>query len=98
MRIRHRATGGGIGEDDWESTAGGESGWIAPKPGDPEIVFGGSYGGYLTRRDHRRGISRTVTVWPDNPMGAGVEAMRYRFQWNFPILWSKHFELSLIHI
>ena len=35
-------TGGGIGEDDWESTAGGESGWIAPKPGDSEIVFGGS--------------------------------------------------------
>lgn len=92
VRIRSRSTGAGIGKDDWESTAGGESGWIAPKPGDPEIVFGGSYGGYLTRRDHRRGISRTVTVWPDNPMGAGVEAMRYRFQWNFPILWSKHHE------
>lgn len=92
VRIRHRALGAGIGEQHWESTAGGESGWIAPKPGDPEIVFGGSYGGYLTRRDHRRGISRTVTVWPDNPMGAGVEAMKYRFQWNFPILWSKHFD------
>jgi len=92
VRIRSRSTGAGIGKDDWESTAGGESGWIAPKPGDPEIVFGGSYGGYLTRRDHRRKISRNVTVWPDNPMGAGVEAMRYRFQWNFPILWSKHFE------
>lgn len=91
VRIRSRAPGG-IGTDDWESTAGGESGWIAPKPGDSDIVFGGSYGGYLTRRDHRRGISRTVTVWPDNPMGAGVEAMRYRFQWNFPILWSKHSE------
>ena len=92
VRIRSRSTGSGIGEDDWESTAGGESGWIAPTPGDPEIVFGGSYGGYLTRRDHRRKVSRNVTVWPDNPMGAGVEAMRYRFQWNFPILWSKHFE------
>lgn len=92
VRIRSRAPGGGIGKDHWESTAGGESGWIAPKPGDSEIVFGGSYGGYLTRRDHRRGISRTVTVWPDNPMGAGVEAMRYRFQWNFPILWSKHYD------
>ncbi|MFN3244501.1 MAG: VPS10 domain-containing protein [Planctomycetota bacterium] len=92
VRIRHRAPGAGIGEDHWESTAGGESGWIAPKPGDPEIVFGGSYGGYLTRRDHRRGLSRTVTVWPDNPMGAGVEAMRYRFQWNFPILWSRHYD------
>jgi photosystem II stability/assembly factor-like uncharacterized protein len=90
VRIRHRARGRGIGEDDWESTAGGESGWLAPKPGDPEIVFGGSYGGYLQRRDHRRGLSRSVDVWPDNPMGAGAEAMKYRFQWNFPILWSRH--------
>ena len=92
VRIRSRSSGSGIGEDEWESTAGGESGWIAPKPGDSEIVFGGSYGGYLTRRDHRHGMSRSVNVWPDNPMGAGVEAMRYRFQWSFPILWSKHYD------
>jgi photosystem II stability/assembly factor-like uncharacterized protein len=90
VRIRHRARGRGIGTDDWEPTAGGESGWLAPKPGDPEIVFGGSYGGYLLRRDHRRGLSRRVDVWPDNPMGAGAEAMKFRFQWNFPILWSRH--------
>ena len=58
-------------------------------------MFGGSYGGYLARVDHRRGLRRNVTVWPDNPMGAGVEAMRYRFQWNFPILWSRHQEGTL---
>ncbi|HEB52982.1 MAG TPA: glycosyl hydrolase [bacterium] len=92
VRIASRAPGRGIGEDGWEATAGGESGWLAPKPGDPEIVFGGSYGGYLQRRDHRLGLSRSVNVWPDNPMGAGVEAMRYRFQWNFPILWSRHYD------
>jgi photosystem II stability/assembly factor-like uncharacterized protein len=90
VRILHRSRGRGIGEDDWESTAGGESGWLAPKPGASHVVFGGSYGGYLERRDHQLGLSRNVTVWPDNPMGAGVEAMRYRFQWNFPILWSRH--------
>ncbi|MCB9876348.1 MAG: glycosyl hydrolase [Planctomycetes bacterium] len=91
VRIRSRARGRGIGPDDWEATAGGESGWLAPKPGDPEIVFGGNYGGHLQRRDHRRGLSRSVDVWPDNPMGAGAEAMKYRFQWNFPILWSRNF-------
>lgn len=90
VRIRHRSRGDGIGRDDWEPTAGGESGWLAPKPGDPEIVFGGSYGGYLQRLDHRTGLSRRVDVWPDNPMGAGASALRYRFQWNFPILWSRH--------
>ncbi|MEO6594570.1 MAG: glycosyl hydrolase [Planctomycetota bacterium] len=90
VRIRSRAAGRGIGRDEWESTAGGESGWLAPKPGDADIVFGGSYGGYLQRLDHKTRLSRSVNVWPDNPMGAGVEAMRYRFQWNFPILWSRH--------
>ncbi len=90
VRIAHRSRGAGIGEDDWESTAGGESGWIAPKPGDAEIVFGGSYGGYLVRLDHRTRLSRRVDVWPDNPMGAGAEDLTYRFQWNFPILFSQH--------
>lgn len=90
VRIAHRARGAGIGSDDWEDTAGGESGWLAPKPGDAEVVFGGSYGGYLVRLDHRTRLSRRVDVWPDNPMGAGAEDLKYRFQWNFPILWSRH--------
>ena len=90
VRIRHRSGGDGIGRGDWETTAGFESGWLAPKPGNPDVVFGGNYGGMLVRLDHRTGLSRRVDVWPDNPMGAGVEAMRYRFQWNFPILWSRH--------
>jgi len=90
VRIRSRSGGNGIGGGDWEATAGGESGWLAPKPGDPDIVFGGSYGGYLQRLDHRTGLSRNVNVWPDNPLGAGASEQRYRFQWNFPILWSRH--------
>ncbi len=90
VRIRHRSRGAGIGREEWESTAGGESGWLAPKPGDAEVVFGGSYDGLLVRLDHRDRITRRVDVWPDNPMGAGAEDLRYRFQWNFPILWSRH--------
>ena len=90
IMIVHRSTGRGIGKDDWTSTAGGESGWLAPKPGNPDIVFGGSYGGYLQRRDHRTGLRRAVNVWPDNPLGAGAGEQRYRFQWNFPIQWSRH--------
>ncbi|MCA8975007.1 MAG: glycosyl hydrolase [Planctomycetes bacterium] len=92
VRIVHRSRGPGIGADDWEPTAGGESGWLAPRPGNSDIVFGGSYGGYLQRRDHRTGLSRSVNVWPDNPLGAGAGEQRYRFQWNFPIQWSRHHE------
>jgi hypothetical protein len=42
----------------------------------------------LTRYDHRTGQLRDVTVWPDNPMGSGAEAMKYRFQWTYPIVFS----------
>ncbi|MEO1699574.1 MAG: glycosyl hydrolase [Planctomycetota bacterium] len=82
--------GSSITRDSFESTAGGESGWLAAHPSDPDIVFGGSYGGYLTMVDHGRGQFRNVTVWPDNPLGYGAEGMRYRFQWNFPLYFSPH--------
>jgi photosystem II stability/assembly factor-like uncharacterized protein len=90
VRIASRTTGFGITTRDWEETAGSESGWVQPHPKDSNIVFGGNYGGYLTRLDHRTGQERDINVWPDNPMGWGAEGMKYRFQWNFPILFSPH--------
>ncbi len=95
VRIAHRSFGGGITEDDWEATAGGESGHIAPDPKDPDIVYGGSYGGYLTRQNHKTGERRLINVWPDNPMGWGAKHLKYRFQWNFPIFFSTHDDNTL---
>tara|TARA_R110000868_G_scaffold82956_7_gene234084 strand:- start:69541 stop:72678 length:3138 start_codon:yes stop_codon:yes gene_type:complete len=90
IRINHRSDGYSIGDEDWEETAGGESAWIAVDPKDNDIVYGGSYDGFLTRVNHKTNSVRGINVWPDNPMGAGAEAMKYRFQWNFPIIFSKH--------
>jgi photosystem II stability/assembly factor-like uncharacterized protein len=90
VRIASRTTSYGITQQHWWPVGGGESGWIAPDPRDANIVYAGSYSGLLTRYDHRLGSSRTITVYPDNPMGYGAEGMKYRFQWNFPILFSPH--------
>ncbi|MEM6769614.1 MAG: glycosyl hydrolase [Bacteroidota bacterium] len=90
VRIQHRTDGGTIGESAWEPTAGGESAHIAPDPKNPDIVYGGSYGGFLTRKDHENNQTRAINVWPDNPMGYGAEGMKYRFQWNFPIFFSSN--------
>ncbi len=90
IRVKHRSDGGSIGEDDWEETAGGESAHIAVDPTNNDIVYGGSYDGFLTRVNHKTGTVRGINVWPDNPMGHGAEGMKYRFQWNFPIIFSKH--------
>lgn len=90
VRISHRTEGRSISEDDWESTAGGESAHIAVDPENNDIVYGGSYDGFLTRVNHDKNTVRSISVWPDNPMGHGAEDMKYRFQWNFPIEFSKH--------
>ncbi|HWS89873.1 MAG TPA: hypothetical protein VN282_23095 [Pyrinomonadaceae bacterium] len=90
VKIRSRTEDFGIDETAWHDVGGGESGWIAPSPKDSNVVFAGSYGGYLTRYDHRTRQLRAVNVWPDNPMGHGAEGMKYRFQWNYPILFSPH--------
>jgi photosystem II stability/assembly factor-like uncharacterized protein len=91
LRIRSRsAFGGAIDERDWEPTAGGESGHIVADPEQPDIVYGGSYGGFLLRLDHRTGDRRVINVWPDNPMGWGAAELKYRFNWNFPLMFSPH--------
>ena len=88
VRISHRTDGRFISESDWSSTAGGESAHIAVDPLNDDIVYGGSYGGFLTRVNHKTGDTRAINVWPDDPMGHGAEDFKYRFQWNFPIFFS----------
>lgn len=90
VRIASRTTGFGITERDWWPVGGCESGWIAPWPKDSNIVYAGCYGGMISRDDHRTGQQRDISVYPDNPMGYGAESLKYRFQWNFPILFSPH--------
>ncbi len=81
---------GGIQPRQWEDAGGGESGYIAASPTDPDVVFAGSYGGLLTLKDMRTGLSRDVNPWPDNPMGYSSEDIKYKFQWTFPIVFSPH--------
>jgi len=83
-----RGNSGTITESDWHQVGGGESGWIAPDPTNSRFVYAGSYDGLLTRYDSETGGLTDVNPWPDNPMGSGVEAMKYRMQWNAPMIFS----------
>jgi len=90
VRIASRNTDFGIGTSDWFDVGGGESGWIAPSPKDSLVIFAGSYDGLITRYDHHTGQLRDVNPYPNNPMGWGASDIKYRFQWNFPIVFSPH--------
>lgn len=90
VRIMSRTYDGAITENDWSYTAGFESGHVVADPLNPDIVYGGNYGGYLSRMDHQTGENRTISVWPESPIGSGADVLKYRFQWNFPIFFSPH--------
>jgi photosystem II stability/assembly factor-like uncharacterized protein len=77
----------GSGADLYD-VGGGESGYIAPDPLDPDVYYAGSYGGLLTRVNRRTGEVRAINVWPDNPMGHNSGDMTERFQWTYPIVFA----------
>ncbi len=90
VKIATRSANGSIGERDWYPVGGGESGWIAPSPKNSNLIFAGSYDGLITRYNHETGETRNATIWPDNEMGWAPDKLKYRFQWNFPLLFSQH--------
>ncbi|MBV9544172.1 MAG: glycosyl hydrolase, partial [Chloroflexi bacterium] len=82
---------GPITQRDWYAPGGGESGYIAIKPDDPNIVVGSGpmnrriFNHYMTCYDRRTRAKRDITVWPElYGWGEGAESLKYRFQWTFP--------------
>jgi hypothetical protein len=74
----------------------GESGYIAVRPDDYNIVYVGAIGSSpgggnaLQRYDHRTRQIRLITTWPDEARGLGASAEKYRFAWTYPIVISPH--------
>ena len=90
VAIASRSRGSSIDREEWHAVGGCESGWIAPKPGEPDVVYAGCYGGSITRYDHRTGEEREITAWPQLAIGRPAGDLKYRIQWNAPILVSRH--------
>ena len=88
---------GAIHERDWHAPGGGESGYIAIKPDDPSYVVASgpqgqrAYNDIMSLYNHRTGQVWDITVWPElYGWGVGSEGLKYRFQWTFPIMFSRH--------
>jgi len=97
VRIASRSDKNGIGRAEWDPVGGGEAGYIAPDPYDPNIIYAGEYFGILTRFDRRTGQAQNITIWPDNTDGHEAAHLKYRFNWTQPILVSRHEPGVLFH-
>ncbi len=90
VRIAAKTDGYSIGERDWESVAGGESGYIVPDPLNPHITYGGEYDGSLTKYNDITHEEQDVSVYPVAAIGSSSGQKKYRFQWTYPIVFSPH--------
>jgi len=80
---------GVIGRQDWYAVGGGESGYIAPYPPDPNITFANAEA-FTSRFDKRTEQLVDISVWPLDVSGNGAEKLLHRFNWTSPLMISPH--------
>ena len=88
---------GGITWKDWYPVGGCESAYTAFDPDDPRFVYAGCYMGIISEYDHRTAASRDVGVYPVMPAALQSREMRYRYNWNAPIVASPHDYRAIYH-
>ncbi|MDH5382988.1 MAG: glycosyl hydrolase, partial [Cyclobacteriaceae bacterium] len=98
VKIASRAFGSGsISERNWTSSAGGESAFLAFDPDDPRYVMGGSYLGTIEVLDNKAQATTNVMAAPIQYLGRETRDMKYRYNWNAPIIWSQHEPNTFYH-
>ncbi len=98
VMIASRTTqGSGITDKDWTASAGGESAFLAFNPDDPRYVMGGSYQGTIEVLDQQTHERKAIMVSPIQYQALQAKTMKYRFNWNAPIIWSKHEPNAFYH-
>lgn len=81
-----RTNGAGIGWKDWYIVSGGESAFLAFDPNRPRYVFGGSYQGNISVLDQETNLEKDIMAYPVTGLAMTPKEMRYRFNWNAPIV------------
>ena len=88
---------GGITSDGWTASAGGESAFLAFDPDKPDYVLGGSYQGTIEVLDTRAKAGTNIMAAPIQYLSMDAKDMKYRFNWNAPIIWSRHEPNTFYH-
>ena len=88
---------GGITWKDWYQVGGCESAYTAFDPDDPRFVYAGCYMGIISEYDHQTAASRDVSVYPVLPAALQGREMKYRYNWNAPIVASPHNYEAIYH-
>jgi photosystem II stability/assembly factor-like uncharacterized protein len=95
IAVASRSDHGVISAQDWTNIGGGESGYLALDPSDPDIIYAtGTYGG-VSRYDRRTSLSQDITPWPMPNWASEINQRRYRAPWTPPLTFSPADKKSL---
>jgi photosystem II stability/assembly factor-like uncharacterized protein len=88
---------GGITPASWRPSAGGESAFLAFDPDNPRYVLGGSYQGTIEVLDTQAQAGTNIMAAPIQYLGRDAKDMKYRYNWNAPIIYSRHEANTFYH-
>ena len=97
IAIASRTNDGGIDWKDWYSVAGGESAFIAFDPNNPEIVYGGTYQGNISKWTKTSREQKSIKEYPELGLSIAPKDAKYRYNWNAPIISSPHNRTTIYH-
>lgn len=97
IAIASRTNDGGIDWKDWYSVAGGESAFIAFDPDNPEIVYGGTYQGNISKWTKASREQKSIKEYPELGLSIAPKDSKYRYNWNAPITTSPHNRATVYH-
>ena len=97
VSIPNQTQNGGIRNEDFYSAGGCESAYSAFDPDDPTLVYSGCYQGIIMERNVKLKTSKDVMAYPYLGLGSNPAEVKYRFNWNAPILMSQHDKNVLYH-
>jgi len=97
IAIASRTNGRGIGDKDWYPVAGGESAFLAFDENDPALIYGGTYQGIISVYDSKTRTNKDIMANPVAGLGWLPKDMKYRFNWNSPIVASPQDPKTIYH-
>jgi photosystem II stability/assembly factor-like uncharacterized protein len=97
VMIKSRTNTSGIAQQDWMIGPGCESAYIAFDPDDPQQFYGGCYQGYIDVLDTKTNETKNIQVYPDISLAVEPRKMKYRFNWNAPVVVSPHDPKTIYH-
>jgi len=90
VSILSRTDNRGIANSDFHQVGGCESAYCAFDPDNPRFVYAGCIQGIITEYDVELESTKDVMAYSDLGLGKNPKDMKYRFNWNAPIIMSMH--------